>query len=431
MGRKYKKITLPLSELNSLLLHKILKWADQSATTSCYLSNGNVDKYDLLIGVGTDSALQIPNGVSSFDALKNKIRQQNDWYFGYFGYDLKNEIDHLHSKNTDYTESAPIFFYTPLHIIFIKKKEIHILSKTLDPRSIYQSINEMDVNATSKNLNINTLKNRVTKDEYIENVDKIKRHIIDGDLYELNYCQEFYKEDIQIENPLDIFLKLNDISKSPFAAYQKINQTYTLCSSPERFISKTKNVIKSQPIKGTAKRGLTTHEDESIKLHLGLDIKNQAENIMIVDLVRNDFAKSCKPGTIDVPELFKVYTFELVHQMISTVIGEKRSNIHAVDIIKNAFPMGSMTGAPKKISMQLIDKYENTSRGIYSGSIGYFEPNNDFDFNVVIRSIIYNSRLKYLSYHVGGAIVYDSIPKLEYEECLLKAKGMIHALGIS
>jgi para-aminobenzoate synthetase component 1 len=155
-----------------------------------------------------------------------------------------------------------------------------------------------------------------------------------------------------------------------------------------------------------------------------------AENLMIVDLVRNDLAKSSKPGSVKVEELFGIYSFKQLHQMISTVSSIKRENVDPVEVIKNAFPMGSMTGAPKIRAMELIEKYETTKRGVYSGASGYFTPEMDFDFNVLIRSIFYNDTANKLSFQVGSAITYDADPEYEYKECLLKAKAIFEILGL-
>jgi para-aminobenzoate synthetase component 1 len=230
-------------------------------------------------------------------------------------------------------------------------------------------------------------------------------------------------------NPVETYLRLSEISSAPFGAYYKLNDKYLLCSSPERFMKKAGNKLISQPIKGTIKRGGTDEEDIELKHSLLNDVKERAENVMIVDLVRNDLAKSCRPGSVKVEELFGIYTYPTVHQMISTVTGELDEQTHFIDALRNAFPMGSMTGAPKIEVMKLIEYYETTKRGLFSGSVGYITPDGDFDFNVVIRSLFYNEANKYLSYSTGGAITYDSIPEKEYEECMLKAKGIMKALG--
>jgi para-aminobenzoate synthetase component 1 len=266
------------------------------------------------------------------------------------------------------------------------------------------------------------------KPDYLANVAAIRRHIIEGDLYEMNLCQEFYAEGVQLD-PLSVFRRLNAIAKAPFATYFKLEDRYLLSASPERFLRKTGDLLVSQPIKGTRRRGASPASDEQARLDLAGSKKDQAENVMIVDLVRNDLARSCRPGSVVVEALFGIHTFETVHQMISTVTGVLRPDVHPVTAIQRAFPMGSMTGAPKVMAMQLIERYENTRRGLYSGAVGYFTPEGDFDFNVVIRSILYEAQTGYLSMQVGGAIVYDSVPEQEYEECLLKAEAMLKALS--
>ncbi len=272
------------------------------------------------------------------------------------------------------------------------------------------------------------LRSRFSKEEYIETVKKVKEHINRGDIYVTNFCQEFYAEGAIID-PLSIFLRLNAISPNPFTAFFKLKDKYILSASPERFLAKRGGKLISQPIKGTSKRFTDPTEDEQSKQTLRVHSKELQENVMIVDLVRNDLTKSAKAGTVNTEELFGIYSFNQVHQMISTVICELRKDISEVQSIKNSFPMGSMTGAPKISAMQLMEQYERTKRGVYSGAIGYFSPDGDFDFNVVIRTLLYNEAEKYLSFQVGSAITYHADPEKEYEECLLKAQAILEVLG--
>ena len=228
---------------------------------------------------------------------------------------------------------------------------------------------------------------------------------------------------------MNVYSILNTISPTPFSTFYKLNNQYLLCASPERFVKKDGDKIISQPIKGTAKRDLTNKtRDEQLKQQLINSQKEKSENVMIVDLVRNDLSKIAARNSVQVDELFGIYSFPQVHQMISTVSATIKDEIDFADMLKASFPMGSMTGAPKYRVMQLIEEYEQTKRGIYSGSFGYITPQNDFDFNVVIRSIVYNEQTKYVSYQVGGAITHYSNAEDEYEECLLKAKAMEKAL---
>jgi para-aminobenzoate synthetase component 1 len=243
----------------------------------------------------------------------------------------------------------------------------------------------------------------------------------------MNFCQEFFSENAYVD-PLSVYHNLTNISPTPFAGFFKLGGKYILSATPERFLSKRGNILTSQPIKGTAKRSLDVDEDLRIKADLKNSKKEQAENVMIVDLVRNDLTKSAVKGTVKVDELFGIYTFPQVHQMISSISCELSPDVHFIDAIKNTFPMGSMTGAPKLRAMQLIDEYERSKRGAYSGSFGYIDPSGDFDFNVVIRSILYNTDTAYLSFQVGGAITYESDAEKEYEECLVKASAIMKVL---
>jgi para-aminobenzoate synthetase component 1 len=253
-------------------------------------------------------------------------------------------------------------------------------------------------------------------------------HIQIGDIYEANFCQEFYAEDIQIR-PFELYKSLMDTSPTPFSAYYSFAKNQLMCASPERFIKKTGNKIISQPIKGTAKRSLNQEEDAYLKRQLYHSKKDRTENVMIVDLVRNDLSRTAKQKSVKVEELFGVYSFSNVHQMISTVTSEVAKEHHFTDVIKAAFPMGSMTGAPKIMATKLIEKFEHTKRGLYSGSVGYISPNGDFDFNVVIRSLQFNVENNYLSYMVGGAITHNSIPEEEFLECEVKADAIKKVLA--
>ncbi len=216
----------------------------------------------------------------------------------------------------------------------------------------------------------------------------------------------------------------------PFAVFFRNHTQYLLSASPERYIRKEGNKIISQPIKGTAKRFEDPVQDEKSKQELAQSAKERTENIMIVDLVRNDLAHTSRKGSVKVEELCEIYTFRQVHQMISTVVSEVEPTTHPITILKTTFPMGSMTGAPKISAMKLIEALEETKRGLYSGAVGYFTPNGDFDFNVIIRSILYNSHEQYLSFSVGSAITAEAAPEKEYEECLLKANAMLNVLKI-
>jgi len=367
---------------------------------------------------------------NAFEQLKDYQSQTKDWIFGYLTYDLKNDLEDLTSKNFDGLQFPDLFFFQPKKMFLLKENvlETHYLemfnNELEDDLKAIRHCKEEQQNNLSNHIKI---KLRIHKDAYFEKVNAMLQHIHRGDIYEANFCQECYAEDVYI-NPLETYQKLNIISKPPFAAFLKFHGNYLLSASPERYLKKEKDTIFSQPIKGTARRSDDNLEDENLKINLENDQKERSENIMIVDLVRNDLSHTAIRGSVKIEELCKVYSFRQVHQMISTVTSKIDAKTHPVEVIKSTFPMGSMTGAPKISVMKIIEDLEETKRGLYSGTVGYFTPNGDFDFNVVIRSILYNEERGYVSYSVGSAITAKSDPLKEYEECLVKAKAMREVL---
>ena len=305
--------------------------------------------------------------------------------------------------------------------MFGDKMKIEVGNKN-EAEKIFSEI--MDAEVENAQNRLGTIQQRVSKKEYVETIGKLKKHILRGDCYEINYCMEFFATDT-IVDPLVVYQKLSKHSPNPFSALYKLEDKWLICASPERFLKREGNKILSQPIKGTSSRYLKDDKkDKESKEDLFASEKDRSENVMVVDLVRNDLARVCKEGTVHVDELFGIYSFPQVHQMISTVSGELNDQISFTEIIKATFPMGSMTGAPKRKVMELIEKYEKSKRGIFSGAVGYIKAGGDFDFNVVIRSIMYNASKEYLSYMAGSGITFYSDAEKEYEECLLKAEAM-------
>ena len=382
-------------------------------------------EFECLIACGVKDEIVLTNDAFAFAKLKQFQIEKQDWLFGFLSYDLKNSVENLQSNNFDEIQMPDLHFFQPQIVLKISKNQCEIVTMS----EAWQK--EVNLNFTTKGNNIfeeienfnfgenNTqnidfqLKTRFNKSGYLEKIEQIKRHILRGDIFEMNFCQEFYGENVML-NPIQLFFKLNEIAQAPFSTFYKFKDKYLLCASPERFIKKEAQQLISQPIKGTSKRanppeGINKVIDKQLKTALQNDPKNRSENVMIVDLVRNDLGKSCEAGSVKVTELFGIYSFPTVHQMISTIEGTLQPNIHFIDALKNAFPMGSMTGAPKVRAMQLIEQYELTKRGLYSGAVGYITPESNFDFNVVIRSVLYNSKNRYLSFQVGGAIIADSV----------------------
>jgi len=407
-----------------------LNWTKRF-NTFCFLDNhqyqGEPHTVECLLGAGTKRQLKAEAG-NALEQLQQFIDQKPGWLFGHLGYDLKNEIEKLSSSNPDGIRFPGLFFFEPEVIIRFNEKEMSIDAS--NPEEIFREINavELPVSGIMKRVNI---QNRVAKKEYIQIIERLKEHILRGDCYEINFCQEFYAEHAAID-PVVVYKKLSTVSPNPFSALYKMDDRWLICASPERYLRKQGNRILSQPIKGTSKRITGNAEEDKIsKDELRHSAKDRSENVMVVDLVRNDLAKVCKEGTVKVDELYGIYSFPQVHQMISTVTGELKEDISFRDIIKATFPMGSMTGAPKKRVMELIEQYEKTKRGIFSGAVGYISAGGDlpagqasFDFNVVIRSIMYNATTNYLSYQAGSGITFYSDPENEWEECLLKAEAI-------
>jgi len=409
----------------------LLFWAQQFETVLWLDSNNYKQQYSSFDGcLAVQEFTSIKTDyLNGFEKLKEYQTITKDYIFGYISYDVKNDVERLSSNNFDGLDFADLYFFQPQKLFFINQNTIEFQYLKMVDDEIdgdFDEINkinchtELDEDNSKNDIKI---KLRIHKDEYHSKVNKVLEHIKRGDIYEANFCQEFYAENSTI-NPLKVYNHLNEISTPPFATFLKIEHQYLLSASPERYIKKEGTKIISQPIKGTAKRLISKIDDAKIASDLERDQKERSENVMIVDLVRNDLSKTAKIGTVKVEELCKVYSFKQVHQMISTVVSEIDEKTHPIDVLQSTFPMGSMTGAPKVSAMKIIENLEETKRGLYSGTVGYFTPNGDFDFNVVIRSILYNEEKKYISYSVGGAITAKSIPEKEYEECLLKAKAM-------
>ncbi len=428
--RVSKKVQL---KKGHIIKNKLLKWSQQFREVVWLDSNNYKQTYssfDAVLAVDAFTVLQT-DSVDAFDKLKEYQTHTKDWLFGYLTYDLKYDTENLKSENFDGLDFPELFFFQPKKVFLLKGnileiQYLHFVDDEID--SDFEEIisiddfSIIDIEKDKPKVNL-----RVSKQSYFEKFDIIQDNISKGNIYEMNFCQEFYAENATI-NPLLLYNRLNKISTPPFATFLRLDDKYLMSASPERYIRKQNNYIISQPIKGTAKRSSKKELDDKLKSDLEVNEKERSENIMIVDLVRNDLSKTAIRGSVNVSELCKVYSFDQVHQMISTITSEIPHTKNPVEVLRTTFPMGSMTGAPKVSAMKLIESLEESKRGLYSGSVGYFTPYNDFDFNVVIRSILYNSSNKYVSYTVGGAITAKSIAESEYQECLVKAKAMQEAL---
>ncbi|MDI1255338.1 MAG: anthranilate synthase component I family protein [Flavobacterium sp.] len=412
---------------------QLLEWAQQFREIVFLDSNDfkqQYSSYDCMLAVDAFTSLKTDYH-NAFEDLKSYQQTTKDWLFGYLSYDLKNDTEALSSENFDGLEFPDLFFFQPKKLFLVKENRVEVHYLRMCDDEIENDFSEIVASRKPQvvsEANRLIIQQRISKENYVERVKEMLAHIKHGDIYEANFCMEFYAENATI-NPLEKFEKLNAISKPPFAVFFKNDFQFLLSASPERYLKKDGEVIISQPIKGTSKRFSDFDQDENSKKQLALDPKERSENIMIVDLVRNDLSHTAQKGSVEVAELCGIYTFPQVHHMISTITSKLDRQYSVSEVIKNSFPMGSMTGAPKISAMKIIENLEATKRGLYSGAVGYFTPESDFDFNVVIRSILYNSKNNYVSYGVGSAITALSIPENEYEECLLKAKAMREVIG--
>ena len=452
----------------------MLSWASRF-NICCFLDNHSYSlpyhSEECLCGVDAAAMVLAEAGEDALGQLEQFARQHKDWIFGHVGYDVAEETEpvgevfsHVQKRQAkpgviegwkeqtnagilpDRIGFPDLFFFVPVVVVRLQKESIEIGSIGRNPAEILDEIRKEKVDGPdhrpastetkvgpgappSTGQYVPQFRARFSREEYLGTVETLRGHILRGDCYEINFCQEFYSQPATID-PLAVWRALSEVSPNPFSAFYRIDDRYLLCASPERYLKKEGSRLLSQPIKGTSRRfPEDALADQASRDALFHSAKDRSENVMVVDLVRNDLSRICEPGTVRVDELYGVYGFPQVYQMISTVSGELTSAMGLGDVFKAAFPMGSMTGAPKRSVVKLIHEYERTRRGIFSGTVGYIRPDGDFDLNVVIRSLLYNSKDSYLSYLVGSGITWYSDPAQEYEECMVKAEGMKRALS--
>jgi para-aminobenzoate synthetase component 1 len=405
---------------------QLLDWARRSSPIAWYDSNDyphQNNDFDAILALETFEE-------NPWHTSENELQTVlgADWLFGYFSYEYNAAWEQVTPTNPSFLSVPQLQFFRPKKVWLLKGDVLTALYLESDnPAVDFECITNI-VTRIEKSLMAIDLLPRISKDIYLQHASALKDHIMRGDIYEVNYCMEWYADDVDIY-PVTLFNALNRIGKTPFSAFLSFDNTYLMSASPERFLQRRGNTIISQPIKGTAARHEDAVMDKSVAEALKLDAKERSENIMITDLVRNDLSRIAQKGSVAVSDQCTVYPFAQVHQMISTVKAQCDPALSSLDIINACFPMGSMTGAPKQRAMELINQYEHGQRGLYSGAVGYFAPNGDFDFNVVIRSLIYNAASKYLSTHVGSALTAAANPSKEYDECQLKVKAIKRVLA--
>ncbi|NCG03861.1 MAG: aminodeoxychorismate synthase component I [Bacteroidetes bacterium] len=405
---------------------KLFAWAAYSSPVAWLDSNEyphHNNTYDAMLALNMSPEKQ---WVNDYNSLQQVVG--NEWLFGFFNYEFSNAWEQIVPTNPAYISVPKLQFFNPEKIWLLQGDTLTALySSDANADEDFAQVLETTPFTDSESTAID-LSPRISKSEYIKHATALQQHILRGDIYEVNYCMEWFAENAQVV-PQQIFHALNTIAKTPFAAYMSMENLHLMCASPERFLSRKGTHLYSQPIKGTAARHADEVLDKANAQLLKNDPKERAENIMITDLVRNDLSRIANKGSVSVAEQCAVYPFSQVHQMISTVVASCSENTHSLDIIDACFPMGSMTGAPKQRAMELINAYEVSQRGLYSGAVGYFAPNGDFDFNVVIRSLIYDAQQQYLSTHVGSALTAAANVEQEYEECQLKVEAIKRVLA--
>jgi para-aminobenzoate synthetase component I len=422
-------VSFPYSDLYKIK-QQVLNWSVRFSTFS-FLDNqeyrSEQHSYECLTAVGERFRLQTESG-HAFEKLKRFSQDQDDWLFGHFSFSLKSETENSPSALPDFIGFPDLFFYVPEIIVLLDKQEMRIGMYGTGHQVIYDEIMQAIPTPGNPLYREPDIQKRIHRHEYLQIIQRIKNHIQRGDCYEINYCQEFFAENVLLD-PVSLYRSLNKVSPSPFSAFYSVDEKFLLCASPERYLKRKGDNILSQPIKGTAARDLKhPARDEKLREELAASEKDRAENVMVVDLVRNDLSRICETDSVRVKELFGIYSFAQVHQMISTITGKTLPGLDWTDMIARTFPMGSMTGAPKKRVLDLTELYEKSARGLFSGALGYVEPNRDFDFNVVIRSLLYNGPKRYLAYFAGSGITINSDPEKEYEECLLKVAAFEHII---
>ncbi|MBL7741573.1 MAG: anthranilate synthase component I family protein [Chitinophagaceae bacterium] len=420
--------TFPVTDFGQIK-NKVLNWIKRFSTF-CFLDNHQYHiaphSQECIVAAGIRRKI-IAADADALDHLQQFIDEKKTWLFGHLNYDLPVQQDMPVSAGSDLINFPQLFFFEPEILIRLNETEMTIEAD--DPADIFETISSWQ---TEEGIDRETrlpVQSRMEKEEYLSVIRQLQKHILRGDCYEINFCQEFFAGEAVID-PFRVYQKLTEISPNPFSALYRLNDKWLICASPERFLMKKGNTVLSQPIKGTSKRipGNAVLDKQSSEQLFHSD-KDRSENVMVVDLVRNDLSKICEEGTVQVDELYGIYSFPQVHQMISTVSGTLKRNVSFTEMIRATFPMGSMTGAPKKRVMELIAQYEKTKRGIFSGTVGYISPHGDFDFNVVIRSIMYNATVRYLSFQAGSGITFYSDPEKEWEECMLKAEAIRNVLS--
>jgi para-aminobenzoate synthetase component I len=411
-------------ELKKKILHWVATFPHAVFLDSCAQRLDEFGQYDFIAGARKNSAEGIASTLDEWQTLC----KTPGWKFGVIGYEVKNKVEPiLKTTQSAFIPTSELYFFLAEVVISRKKDADEITIEAENPSAVFAAIQSI-IPTDSQVVNFEGFIPDFSHEEYLQTVAQLREHIRNGDCYEINFCRHFGAKGL-LTNPAGAFSRLTGLSPVPFAGFLRRDNWYLLSASPERFLQHHEGRLVTQPIKGTAPRGNTPEQDVNLAQQLRDSQKEQSENVMIVDLCRNDLYRSCVPESVKVLRLFEVQPFAQVHQLVSTVTGQLKPEVNPIQALLSAFPPGSMTGAPKVRVCQLADQYERTQRGVYSGALGYVAPSGDFDFNVVIRTLIHDQKTKSLSFHTGGAITWQSEAEKEWEETLVKASALIQLIS--
>ena len=437
------------TKLNSFEIFTIFKDEENSFILDSAMDEKKLGRYSF-ISSNPFKVLKYKNTKKNpLDNLQNELNKykvENNTHLpfiggavGYLSYDLGNYIEKLPRTAIDDTNVYDLYFgfYNWVIVIdhlesktYIATPDLDIEKETNIIKNIEKKINKAEINGIDsicyeeKEVEKTKLTSNFTKNEFENAVRKVQDYIRQGDIYQANLTQRFYGKTTL--SSYELYRDLRRFSPAPFGAFLNFEDSHILSNSPERFIKCVDRKVETRPIKGTRPRGKNKEEDLRLQEELRNSEKDRAELLMIVDLERNDIGRISKIGTVKVPELFVIEPYANVNHLVATVVGELDDDKDCVDAIKATFPGGSITGAPKIRSMEIIDELEPTKRNVYTGSIGYIGFNGDMDLNIAIRTIIKKDNNVY--FQVGGGMTWDSNPADEYQETLDKAQSIMKAL---
>ncbi len=448
---KHQKISLAYFEDSSIIFETIKNkpWAVFLDSGSPYSNQG---RYDIissdpqvtLVTNGNTTQITQQGQVSysnedPFELVKRHLENEYEpiedipftgGAIGYFSYDLARRLEKLPviSKNQENIADMAVGIYQWVVIIDHLKKQSYLIAHETEQHDWQDLINQFS--RIPKNIKTEVFsilekpKSNMDKATYQTAFSKIKKYLKEGDCYQVNLSQRFSSP--CSGDPWIAYKKLREINSAPYSAYLNYPELQVLSSSPERFLKVTEGLVETKPIKGTRPRIGDKNQDKKQIEALKSSKKDRAENVMIVDLLRNDISKNCKEGSVKVPNLFKVESFATVHHLVSTVTGVLEKGHHALDLLRNCFPGGSITGAPKIRSMEIIEELEPNQRGIYCGAIGYIGFNGNMDTNIAIRTLVHSSNT--IRFWAGGGIVNDSNMEEEYQESFDKAEALLNLM---